>query len=52
MKRFKRNILKRELLNTIKGGNSNSSSNSNDEDSLGNTIRPRTSGIGGLMRPK
>ncbi len=47
------NKLNREHLSRIKGGNGNTStSNINDEDAIGNVIRPRTSGIGGLMRPK
>lgn len=44
------NQLNRGALAKIKGGNGNNSSQ--DEDAIGNQMRPRTSGIGGAMRPK
>ncbi|WP_155839741.1 hypothetical protein [Aquimarina latercula] len=38
--------IKRETLITIKGGNNNSS-NTSDEDAIGNQMRPRTGMFGG-----
>lgn len=42
-------VINKKTLLKIRGGSITSIS---DEDAIGNQMRPRTAGIGGLMRPK